>query len=374
MMSENILDNLKEIKQLDKDNMLDHLYAFPDYCENAFKIAMKSPLPSKLHNLRGIIIAGMGGSAIGGDILTNWLEDSCKFPIVVVRDYCLPAYVNDEFLVIAVSYSGNTEETLSCYLDSIERQCSVIAVTSDGYLAEFSDRLDKPLVRIPRGIPPRAAFPYLFFSLLAIVAKLEIIENNKTWSEVKQCIADLRELRKEIEPNVPLEHNIAKQISCKLYDKFPIIYGARSIGGVLLRFKNQLNENSKILAICNVLPELGHNEVVGFENGLSNLSVVILRTKNESETIKACIEGLKDYLSRKNIGDIIELFSYGDSKLSQLVSLIYLGDYISVYLALKKRVNPTPIKAVDDMRVFIRERCDIIPHITKRFEKLKHLT
>ncbi|MFQ6081141.1 MAG: SIS domain-containing protein, partial [Candidatus Bathyarchaeia archaeon] len=187
MCKSTILDRLEEVKRIDKSDMLGHCMKTPEYCEDAIQLAKQITIPSEVtisekssikYGKPGhVIIVGMGGSAIGGEMLRDWLRDELPLPIKVCRDYSLPAYADENTLVFAISHSGNTEETLNAFVDAIHRKCMTITITSGGHLLSFSKKLQIPHVTIPTGLPPRVAIPYLFFPLPILMERMGILKN-----------------------------------------------------------------------------------------------------------------------------------------------------------------------------------------------------
>ena len=205
-----ILDMQERIKEVDKSSMLSDLVKTPDYCRDAIKRAKQISVPKKVKP-KNIVIVGMGGSAIGGEILKDWLRDKLSIPIDVCRDYTLPGYANKNTLVFANSYSGNTEETLSAFLAAIRRKCTTITITSGGQLEEFCKKLEVPHVIIPNGLPPRVAIPYLFFPLPVLMEKLGILSNIE--DELQEAIQVLERVSKANAPDIPTTNNQAKKIA-----------------------------------------------------------------------------------------------------------------------------------------------------------------
>ncbi len=349
------LDDLRIIKEIDKSNMLQILLDFPQQWKEAKEIAHQFSFP-QYKGLNKIVVTGLGGSAIGGDLLRASLGGEIKVPIFVNRNYSLPAFVDEGTLLFAVSYSGNTEETISAYQKAIERRAKVIAITSGGKLRDLCQSDGVPVILIPAGMPPRTAIGYLFLPMLAALAETGLIED-KT-EEIEETISLLGELRKGWEPSSPSSGNQAKQLAQRLPGKLILIYGSSDhLEGVCLRWKTQINENSKSLAYTVAFPELNHNEIVGWE-GMeelrSKIKVIILRDKGDQDRIKSRIEITKSVISARP-NEIEEVWSQGHSTLARLFSLIYLGDWVSFYLAILQGVDPTPVKPIDLLKKRLAE-------------------
>ena len=345
-----VLDNLESIKKIDVSNMFDLILNFDSQCEKAVSAARSCDIPREYSQVEKIIVIGMGGSAIGGDILSKLLIDEIKVPIFVNRNYHLPNFADKKTLIFATSYSGNTEETLSSYNDAKERGCKIICVTSGGKLAENAELDSFPIIRIPGGQPPRSALGYMFFPVLVVMQNLGLTAIKM--EEIDETVSILNRF-KTVWGNESSDSNLAKKLAKILYNKFPLIYSVDGcLGPVALRWKTQLNENSKILAYNNVFPELDHNEIVGWE-GLDSLtksmSVIILRDKDDfkrnSKRIAITSSIIKDKPS-----EITEVWTQGNSVLARMFSLIYLGDFVSFYLAILYGVDPTPVKRIEILK------------------------
>lgn len=343
-----VLDNIEEIKRIDKSCMLAFCVDAAKHYENAVQIAERVevdyPKP------KSIIVAGMGGSAIGGEFLKDWANDTLTIPVEICKEYTLPAHVDKHTLTFIVSYSGETEETLSAFLDAIKRNCMIVCISSGGTLLDFAEKLEIPSVRVPEGIPPRAALPYLFASKLIIMEKLGLMANVK--AEIFEAITVLRKVCGENAPEKPLEENFSKKLASHIYETIPVVYSFGFYHSVAQRFKQQFNENSKIPSKWEVFPELNHNEVAGWEKTekLADLfSAVIIRDKCEPEQIKCRIEATKELMSGKVKG-IYEVWSRGEGRLAKMLSTTIIGDFTSVYLAILRGVDPTPVKTISMLK------------------------
>ena len=245
----------------------------------------------------------------------------------------------------------------------------LVAVSSGGVLQEFSERLKIPLVKLPEKIQPRCAFPYLFFPLLIVLKKLGLVEPE--CGEVEEAIEVLREIRDEVKPESPTSRNLAKRLALDVKDSVPIIYGFGMYGGVAQRMKTQFNENSKIPSKCEVFPELNHNEIVGWtgpERLTKNFTVILIRDKNEPSEIKARIDVTKKLVLEKKAGKVIEVYARGRSKLARVLSVLYVGDFASVYLAILYGVDPTPVDVITRMKAELKKRTDIIERLRNRLD------
>jgi glucose/mannose-6-phosphate isomerase len=345
-LSTAILDNPNEIKRIDKSGMLSFCVEASKHCQKAARLAWAVPI--NYSKPKTIIVAGMGGSVIGGELSKEWAMDKIDVPIEVCRDYSLPAYVDERTLVFVVSYSGETEEALSMFLDAIKRNCMVFCISSGGKLLEFAEKLKLPYLQVPSGIPqPRAALPYLFLPLPIFLEKLGLISDVS--SEFSEAIKVLEQVEDENSPEKPLNDNFSKMLASKINGTVPVVYGFGVYRAVAQRYKQQFNENSKVPARWEFFPELNHNEIVGWEAAkeLANcFSTIFIREKDEPEEIRQRIEATKELMSKKVEKSIFEVWSVGKSRLAKMLYAIYIGDFTSVYLAILRGVDPTPVKTI----------------------------
>jgi glucose/mannose-6-phosphate isomerase len=325
---------------------------FPAQLEYALKISKKVDLkkinPEKIEN---IVVAGMGGSAIGGDLVRSYLAEEINLPFFVCKNYTLPKFVSQESLVFVSSYSGNTEETLSAYQDAKKRKAQIISICTSGKLNEFTLKDGFPLVEIPKGLPPRAALGYGFGPILLILSHLKLIKNKV--NEIRKTIEFLSKNVTQYKMEKNSSENKAKELALKLHHKLPIIYASVDFfDAVAYRWKCQICENSKMLAYSNIFPEFNHNELVGWNilNGWEDkLIVIMLKDRGDHPRIKRRIQIVKEILLDKKIC-VIEVESKGENLLSRILSLIQLGDFVSFYLAILNRVNPTPVEVIDYLK------------------------
>ncbi len=295
-----------------------------------------------------IVINGMGGSAIAGDLLKAYLYDGLKVPLLVNRNYTFPDFVGPKTFFIACSYSGNTEETLHAYQLALKKKAQILAIASGGELEKKATKSSIPFIKIPGDYPPRQALGYLFFPILFLLNEMGIIKV-KT-KDINETVEVTKDLRERCHPKKTQSHNLSNQIAQKLYKKIPIIYSAANIfEPVVIRWRNQFNENSKVLSFSNVFPELNHNEIMGWEAPkeiLSNLNIILLRDPSESPRNKRRLEITKD-IFQNNHFPIIEVFGEGKSTLARIFSMIYIGDWVSYYLALLYDKDPYKIKSIN---------------------------
>jgi glucose/mannose-6-phosphate isomerase len=343
------LDNL-EVLQVDRSGVLDLLLELPTQLQTGERLGQSVALPPAT-DVRTIVTTGLGGSSISGDLLRSYLHAESRLPILVNRHYTLPAFVGPETLVCAVSYSGNTEETLSAFGEARARGAKLLAVSSGGQLAQLADDWCVPCVRVPGGLPPRTTLGYLLAPMLIILARLGLIADQR--EPLSETIEMLRELGAQYRPGIETFRNLPKAVAKDLHGKFPVIYGVQDFSDVVAyRWRTQFNENSKVLASHQVFPELNHNEIVGWQGLLSEapeIWVVLLRDRQELGRVAQQIDITKAFLQERATG-ITEIWSQGQSRLARLFSLLYTGDFTSYYLALLRGVDPKPVEAIDRLK------------------------
>ncbi|MDI6731859.1 MAG: bifunctional phosphoglucose/phosphomannose isomerase [Candidatus Margulisbacteria bacterium] len=350
MQKVEFIDNPQELGSIDKSGMLECVLAMPAHLQKA-KAVFSSLKPPKIKKINNLVIAGMGGSAIAGDVIADLLSEKLPFPLIVSRNYKIPAFIGKETLFLAISYSGETEETLAALKEAETRGASSICFTSGGKLQEIAAAKKYPSYKLPAGFQPRAAFPYILTAVLKCLEGFGLIQNLA--EEIDEAVWVLEKTRQEIGIARPLRTNSAKRLAQKLVGRIPLIFavtGSSAAAG--LRLKCQFNENSKSCAVLYVLPEMNHNEIVNLfelKNGCHNFSALFLRDEKDTERIKKRIEITKSLLSRQ-LGGYTEIFSQGESKLARILSLIYYGDLLSVYIPLLRKADPTPVEAISRLK------------------------
>jgi glucose/mannose-6-phosphate isomerase len=347
-----VLDDINEIKKIDQSGMYDLIYQFPQEFEKASNLAEAAKLPDwKVDQIKNIVVAGLGGSAIGGDLVRSYLAEKLSIPFFICRNYTLPNFVDKSTLVFISSYSGNTEETLSAYDDAKKRGAKILAISSDGKVEEKTLQDKCTYVNIPKDLPPRAALGYSFVPLLVILERIGFVQGEK--DQIRKAKELLSSNRLKYKMELGIEENLAKKIALELHKKLPIIYGATDhFDAVSTRWKGQMCENAKMLAFNNVFPEFNHNELVGWKNLAGykeHLVVVILKDKDDHPRIKRRMEIVKGIIKKQGV-KVIEVGSSGEVLLSRIFSLIQLGDFVSFYLAILNNENPTPVKVIDFLK------------------------
>ena len=336
-----------DFRKLDPADMHGQIVNFPKQIEDALAIGRGHDPKGDFSDISSVVIAGMGGSGIGGDLIRALTIDSTSVPIEVGRDYRLPAWVDGKTFVICVSYSGNTEETLSCLDDALERGAKVAGVTSGGKLEARLNGFDSDVIKIPGGNPPRASIGYLFIPAIVLLQKIGLADESLS-KDLQSAAVELKELRDNFAE--PSDSNPTFSLAKTVYDSVPIIYGdARYTGAVALRWRGQFEENGKMAAFHHTLPEMNHNEIVGFKNNpelLKQMGVVWLIDKDQHERT-----ALRQSLTRELIGETVryqkEVRSQGNSLVGRLLYLVHFGDWVSYWCAVLHGVDPTPVERID---------------------------
>lgn len=330
--------------------MLAVLMDFPSQCRHAQMITDSFKIPHRLGGFDNIVFCGVGGSANGADLVRSYLCFESKIPISVVKEYRIPAFVNEKTLLFILSYSGNTEEAISCYQQSRSSGAFVVAVSSNGQLKTRALEDGVSFIEIPRGLPPRYALGFLSIVPLCVLSKLGLAKDVKSsLDEIVQVLEDLRD--KSLNARIGIGDNIAKYIAGKLFNKFPAVYSnSMHFEVAAIRFKNELNENSKILAMAGVFPDMNHNEIMGWQGAnktIKNFSAVMLRDKLDTrpEIVKR-IELTEEILKKEGF-PVLEIWSRGQTLLARIFSLIYICDFVSFYLAIMNGADPAACDRID---------------------------
>jgi len=346
----NNLDDPQVYKQYDRDGMLIRLHEMPQLCQQAWQLAMQFNLPQDYAKVDKVVILGMGGSAIGGDLVSSLAISEAKLPILIHRDYNLPAFIDAKTLVIASSYSGMTEETLSSFEQAMETEAKKLLITSGGKLKTMAEERKLPIFRFDYKAQPRAALPFSFLPIICFLQKLGFISDKS--AEVTETVQVLEKLSQKIKEDAALPHNPAKQLASRLYGHLPVIYGADIVSEVAHRWKTQFNENSKAWAFHEVFPELNHNAVVGYqfpEELASKVMVVLLKSALLPHRLQLRYQITCQLLKQAKVS-YQTVDGEGSSSLSQMMSLVLFGDYVSYYLAILYKIDPTPVKAIDYLK------------------------
>lgn len=346
-----ILDDQQLISSIDKKNMFQMLSGFPDQIKETQAIVENAEIP-KIYNIHQVIVSGMGGSAISGDILQQYTEEKAFIPVSVYRSYHLPKWINKNTLVFSQSYSGNTEETLSAFKHAFEKKCPIISITSNGKLLEHSSKRSIPAIILPSGYEPRSAIAFLFFSSLFSLQKIGLFTNTIE-KEIKETIDITKNLIEKINPSVDFEQNYAKQIANTMHNTIPQIYGWNIYRSIARRWAKQINENSKMISRYDSVPESNHNDIVGWSEHSSiakQFSVIIFRDDHlETLQMKARLDFMRKFY-KQVASNLTEIQVQGKSSLAKMMYLLVLGDYVSCYLAIIQKKDPTPVSIINQLK------------------------
>lgn len=353
-MNPAVLDDPEERRRLDPGGMLHSVAGLPEQCREAWAAAQALELPPNYADPYQVVIAGMGGSAIAGDLWRVLVQRETPIPVHNVRQYDLPPFVDERTLVIACSFSGNTEETVSAFHQALPINCPKIAITTGGQLLTTARANGVPVFKYQFRGEPRAALGWNLMPLLAIAGKINLSEGIE--QEVEEMIAVLSSLRAEIGENVPASENLAKQVAVSLYDKLPVIYGAGPLIEVAHRWKTQLNESSKVWAFHEELPEIHHNAIIGYglPKAIARDTAVVFLHSDDLVHLRVQLRYgfTRNLLARSNV-DSLTVKARGIGALAQVMSLVFFGDYVSGYLALLYGVDPTPTTVIDELKSWL---------------------
>jgi len=322
---------------------MDELIAgFGKQLTEAIEIGEQAHLSPHHAEIRNIVVTGLGGSGIGGNLVSEFLANELTVPFEVNKDYFIPNYVNEHSLVIASSYSGNTEETLQAFEQAIEKGAKIVCISSGGKMIERAKELNLDHIIVPGGNPPRTALGYSVVQQLYALYKLGLI-SPAFKADLKAGIQLLNDQQENI-------HAIAREVAGQLLNKIPVIYVCNPMAAVAVRFKQQINENAKMLCWNHTVPEMNHNELVGWRNKLGPWAVVFLRNKNDYERNSQRMNINKQIV--ENYTDtIIEIFSEGNSHIEQAFYLIHLTDWVSYYLAeLQNNIDAVEVEVIDFLK------------------------
>lgn len=345
-MKKGVLDDPRVTARLDPSGMLRAVDSAPELLLNPLSTTneQRTIFDRKIEQ---IVFGGMGGSAIAADVIVDWLTDRLKVPSFVVRDARLPRFANKTTLMVALSYSGETTETLSLYKSAYSRGCPIIAISTGGRLIHSCERDGSPFLNIRPSVSPRAAL-YQMVSACSIALE-EIGLGSRLLTSIREAGKELSGLRRLYTSGNESSVNKAKMFAHSLKGRFPAVYGLQRMACVARRFKNQLNENSKLAAKFDLLPESGHNEVEAWhEKG--NLLPVLIRDGDESAFERRVFDGFKHTISKAADTKVSEVKVGSKSSLGRLLCPIFFLDYVSVYLAFLRGVDPTPTVLIKEFR------------------------
>lgn len=345
------LDDVGTYDRLDPSGMTREVEGFPEQCSQALKAVRDMVDVPDAEGISEIVVLGMGGSAIGGDLLRELMQNALGMPVTVHRGYCPPSYHSSRTLVFAVSYSGNTEETLTALDHLVYLGCRIVAVTSGGVLLQKAEGFRWPLIRVPGGMQPRAALPWLSLPMAVLLERMGLTQGFTRVLE--QAIVKLRSRAAGWGRLQPAASNFAKQLALRLHGKIPVIYGMEGpLSVAAYRWKCQINENSKQPAFFHVLPEMNHNEIVGWElpGDLAHRAEAVFLLDEEENPRTVHRMRFTSELIKEDVGGVSFIHVSGASRTEKLLSAILLGDFVSVYLALLNGQDPTPVERISRLK------------------------
>lgn len=319
------------------DSFIAFVERFPEHLSDAKGLGSGV----KVQGVDKVVVTGMGGSAIAGSLLQAYCyEKAPSLHVHVSRGYDVPAFVDGKTLVFAISYSGNTEETLSAVKSAMRKGARIVVVTSGGKLKLQAEQLNKAIVEVPEGIQPRAALPYLFLPLLNVMHNSGLIPDPSP--EISSAVNALKAAASSYRER-------ARSLAEKLVGKVPLIYSSDRMAGVAYRWKTQLNENAKIHAFTHVFPELNHNELVGYSKLNANYYVIMLEDESDSRRVKERVKLTKEMIGKKDVAST-QIVIKGEHILTRILSAVHIGDLASVYLAKLTGVDPEPVIIIEDFK------------------------
>lgn len=314
---------------------------FANQLKEAIEIGEKIKLNKVTKPFGNVVVTGMGGSGIGGTLLSELVAKESKVPILVNKNYFLPSYVDENSLVIVSSYSGNTEETIQSLESALERGAKIVSISSGGKLKEIAEAQNIDHITIPSGMPPRAALGYSLVQMLFTLYNFDIIGTGFK----EDLYASISLLEKEKDGIQSQAENIAKT----LLGKTVVIYSPFGEEGVALRLRQELNENSKVLAWHNTIPEMNHNELVGWIEKRDDLAVVFFRNNTDYARVSKRIDLTKEIVL-KYASKVVEIYSKGNSPIERAMYHVNVGDFISSYLAEMRNIDPNEIQVIEYLK------------------------
>jgi len=369
------LDLPETWQPLDGQGMLSLTMGYARQFLEGKALADEFPLPmnprTAFGTVRNVVLLGTGGgSGASGQLLGAYLFSELEVPFYLSQGYGIPRFVDDHSLVFAVSHSGNTEETVAAAQEAIDRHAKVIAISAGGRLAEIAHRENVPHLAVPGGLMPRAALGYLLVPILVILDRLGLVAPKGR--QLYETIELFKTMADELGPEVPTAANPAKRLAVDLVGRFPVVYGSIELtAAVAARFKNQLAENSKVLSIANAVPALHHDEIVGWESVSapagdvdggagaastadpvyppSPVGLILIRDAEDPDKIRHRLEVTRTVLAPRSAA-VFELRTRGTTRLARLFSGVYFADFVSIYLALARGIDPTPVPIIDHFK------------------------
>lgn len=346
-----MLDSMDAMRRIDSRDVLAMIRGIPDHLVEGLQLGRSTDAIGDSPS--NVVICALGGSAIGGDLVSYWLSRASEVPCQVVRGYDLPAYVGKRSLVIAASYSGNTEETLSMAEEAISRKARVVAISSGGGLAEIADREGLSHCVVPKDMLPRSTIGYLFGAMAGILERNNVVDGEGC---VIESVDLLRRIIADCGPEVETANNPAKKLAHQLHGTVPVVVGYGLSSPIARRWANQLNENAKMLAFSCDIPEMNHNSIVGWmaDGRSSGFSMVFLDHEVDDERMRRRVEATKAMVAER-----VRVFSslaVGADVLDKMFSLVAMGDYVSVYSAFLRKEDPSTTMPIEELKRILSKK------------------
>ena len=353
------LDDLNELARLDSEDVLGAVEHFADQCREGWEIGSAATGLPSAEGIDSIVVLGMGGSGVSGDVIRAIVEPRLPIPFRVIKSYGpLPEWIGRNTLVFAVSYSGSTEETVAALEEAHSRGTRAVAISSGGPLAQMAREYGLAHVSIPSGLQPRASLGFLTLPILAVLVRIGLVPDMS--SEIDEAVSVLGDLASRCHRKRATDENPAKQLAAQIANRVPVIYGGTGLGATAAyRFKCDLNEYGKTPAFWHEIPELDHNEIVGWNQleGLTKASFVLifLRDSGEHERIALRFDITRS-LIEQNVADVVEVQTEGDGVAARLLSLIFVTQLAAIYVGLGYGVDPGPVEVIQKLKSELSNR------------------
>ncbi|MEA5078893.1 MAG: bifunctional phosphoglucose/phosphomannose isomerase [Anaerolineaceae bacterium] len=344
------LDEWQKFAELDPQDMLAQIDRLPEMLEEAWQLGLSLPL-AQMGEIRSVVLAGMGGSAIGAELVRGLIVEQCLVPVVVHRDYDLPAWAKGRgTLVVLSSHSGNTEETLSAFNSALHNQCQIVTITTGGKLHALAQSSGLPAWKFNHTGQPRAAVAYSFGLLMALFTRLGLITDPQ--AEILSAVVAMKEARQTLKAENPIHANPAKRQAGQMLGRTVTVFGAGHLAAVARRWKGQINEVAKALANFEEIPEADHNAITGIffpPEECARWMAVFLKSTSDHPRNQMRLDLTRQTLMVEGINTDIYLAS-GKSKLEQMWKTLQFGDYTAFYLAMAYEVDPSITPAIDGLK------------------------
>lgn len=353
-----VLDNLEKIKKIDQKNLADLISKIPEQLEKVWQEKEKINAPLSFKKVKNILICGMGCDRVVGELIKKTLEEKILIPIEIKGDYQIPSYLNQETLVILLSYSGETKEILSFLREilNLKREIKIFIISGGGELIKIAREKKIPFYQFEGKGPSRANVGYLFFSLIILLKKLDLIKIDD--EDLIFLIKLAKEFNQSLKVKRKTEENVAKYLAYQIFDRLPLIVGASHLWPIAQRWKKDLNENAKTFAIAEESPEFFHNTVVGIEfpwRIRDEVFFLFLESEFYQEEIKKALTIFKEILKKEEINfETVPLI--GKNKLTEVITGLLLGDWLSFYLAILNEIDPTVIENIEIIKKKLKEK------------------